>query len=161
MLIFDEHNKAILIDSISTPLTTEYFWVLDLEIMDYTITPILMLAELITPTVTLNIRGFEFDLPSNWNVLVFSPETSQLDIVLAGELAGQDFSAVVYGPSQSMVESGNIKLTNYSSEQIHYCPAMAKHQMLCHPISPTSWINVAPSDAYNKYLKDCVLGDII
>ena len=161
MLIFDENSKPIIIDSIATPLLTEYFWVLDLDIMDYTITPLMMLEEIVSPTITLMIRGFEFTLPANWSMLVYSDDTMQLDVVDVGELAGRDFLAMVYGPNTTIVSSGHVRVTNYNPEEVNYAPPLSKHQMLCHPVGPDEWVNVAPSDVYNKYLRDCVVGDII
>lgn len=161
MLIFDENTQAIIIDSVTTPVLTEYFWVLDLSIMDYTIAPLMILEEIISPTITLSIRGFRFDLPANWSILVYSDETMQLDVVDVGDLAGNDFTAMIYGPNTSIVSSGEIRSVDYSPETINYAPSLSKHQMLCHPISPDEWVNVAPSDVYNKYLRERSVGDII
>lgn len=161
MLIFDENSHPIIIDSITTPLTTEDFWVLDLGMMDYTITPLLMLEEIVGPMISLNIRGFTFDLPANWNMLVYSDDTMQLDVVDVGELAGKDFTAMVYGPDMTIVAPGNVRVVNYTAEGVAHTPSLSKNQMLCHPVGPKEWVNVAPSDVYNKYLRDCVVGDII
>lgn len=161
MLIFDDASQAIIIDSVTTPITTDYLWVLDLQLMDYTLTPLLMLEETIAPTLTLQILGFSFKLPANWYILVYSEETMQLDVVHIGELAGDDFTAVVYGPNYNMVRGGNIKVVNYETEDINFGPALNKHQMLCHPIGPNEWVNVSPSDVYNKYLKERVTGDLL
>ena len=49
----------------------------------------------------------------------------------------------------------------YKSDYVNIGPSLGKHQMLCHPISPTEWINVSPSDTYNKHLKNSVIGDIV
>lgn len=161
MLIFDNNNKSILLDSIHTPIATEYIWVLDLTMMDYTLAPLLVLEEVISPTVELRIAGFDFVLPTNWNVLVVDSETMQLDVIEVADLAGKEFYALVYGPDESMIQMEVITVTNYHPNYINVGPSLNKHQMLCHPISPTSWINVAPSDSFNKYLKNKVAGDII
>ena len=161
MLIFDENSHPVIIDSLTTPLTTEYFWVLDLEQMDFTITPLLMLEEIVGPTITLQIKGFEFNLPANWNMLIYSSDTSQLDIVDIGELAGRDFTSLIYGPNTNIVHQGHVTVTDYHPQEINYTPSLSKHQMLCHPIGPDEWVNVAPFDVYNKYLRDCVVGNII
>lgn len=161
MLILDENNHTILIDSVTTPLLTEYFWVLDLDQMDYTLTPVLMLEEIVANSVTVRIRGFEFILPGSWNMLVYSQETTQLDVVEVGELAGADHTALIYGPDKGMVEGERVAITDFHFEHANYVPSLPKHTMLCHPIGPDEWINVAPSDVYSKYLKDCIAGDII
>lgn len=161
MLIFDEHNDAIMLDNIQGPVLSQYMYVLDLNLMDYTLTPLLVFEEIICPTITLKIRGFAFDLPSNWNILISDDETYQLDVVEISDLAGKEFQALVYGMNMSMVELEPVQVIDYQPSHQNVGPSLNKYQMLCHPIDPTSWINVAPSDSYNKYLKDKVIGDII
>lgn len=164
MLIFDDHNKTIILDNVYTPTPTNYMWVLDLQIMDYTLAPLLVLEEIICPSIKVRIRGFDFFLPANWNMLIFSEETSELDVVEISELAGREFTALVYDISDPLIvryKPGLVSVLDYSPEYVNVGPSLNKHQMLCHPISPTEWINVSPSDTYNKYLKTAVIGDII
>jgi len=161
MLIFDDNSEAIILESIYSPTLTEYFWVIDLSILDFTLTPLLVLEEIISPSVTLNIRGFNFIVPSNWNILVFSEETQQLDIVPVGDIAGREFTALVGGPNVHGSEAGLVTVVDYTPEHQHVAPSLNKHQMLCHPIGPEEWVNIAPADTYNKYLKELVTGDIL
>lgn len=161
MLIFDEDTHPIIIESIATPMFTEYFWVLDLELMDFTLAPLMVLEEVIAPTVTLEILGFQFKLPATWCMLVYAEETMQIDVVENGKLAGKDFTAMVSGTKLHRPMSGHVKLIDYSPEDYNYVPSLSKNQMLCHPIAPYEWVNVAPTDPYNKYLKDLVVGDIL
>ena len=161
MLIFDDNSEAIILDSIYTPTITEYFWVIDLSMLDYTLTPLLVLEEIICPSVTLNIWGFSFNVPANWNILVFSNETQQLDIVPTGDIAGREFTALIGGPDIHCSTGGLIKIVDWTPEYQHVAPSLNKHQMLCHPIGPNEWINIAPGDTYNKYLKELVVGDIL
>jgi len=161
MLILDDRSEAVIIDNIYVPTVSDSFWTLNLEIMDFTLADIVVLEELVCPTITLAVRGFEFVLPANWNVLVYDEDTMQLDVVEVSDLAGRDFVALVYGPNTSSVIPGRIKVLDYNPSGTNVYPALNKHQMLCHPIDPILWIAVAPSDSYNKYLKDCVVGDII
>ncbi len=164
MLIFDDNNRTIILDDIYTPTPTNYMWVLDLQLMDYTLAPLLVLEEIICPSIQIRLRGFDFFLPANWNLLVFSEETSELDVVEISELAGREFTAFVYDISDPKIVRhvpGLVTVINYQSEYINVGPSLSKHQMLCHPISPTQWVNVSPSDTYNKYLKNTVIGDIV
>lgn len=160
MLIFDENTYPIIIESITTPMTTEFFWVLDLEIMDFTLTPLLVLEEVIAPTVTVEILGFKFKLPATWCMLVYAEDTMQVDVIENGELAGKAFTAMISGTEMDRVEPGHVKLLDYTPEDYNYVPSLSKNQMLCHPIGPKQWVNVAPTDPYNKYLKDLIVGDI-
>lgn len=161
MLIFDSDSKPIILDSIHTPTLTDHFWVLDLSLMDFTLAPLISLEEVVCPSLVLRVNGFEFALPANWNVLVYDGETSQLDVVELSEVCGREFSALCYGPQRTRHSPATVTVTNYFVEHRNIGPLLNKHQMLCHPIGPGEWINVAPSDTYNKYLKDRAVGDII
>ena len=164
MLIFDDNNRTIILENVYTPTPTDYMWVLDLQIMDYTLAPLLVLEEIVCPSIKVRIRGFEFFLPANWNMLVFSEETSELDVVEISELAGREFTSFIYDisePNITRYTPGVVTVIDYSSEYVNVGPSLNKHQMLCHPISPTEWVNVSPSDTYNKYLKNAVIGDIL
>lgn len=164
MLIFDENLKPIVLENVHSPTPTEYFWVLDLSDMDFTIAPLTMLEQIIGPAMRLKVRGFEFWVPTMWNLLVFEEDTSQLDVIKIKKAPGTEFTAFttdVLNYTLMKCEPGLITATDYSPEQVIVAPALGKHQMLCHPIGPRTWINVAPSDSYNKYLKNTVIGDII
>jgi hypothetical protein len=161
MLIFDDHSEAIILESIYAPTLTDHFWVLDLSMLDYTLTPLLVLEEIVCPSVTLRINGFDFTLPTNWNILIYAEDTQQVDVVEVGNLAGREFTALVGGPNINSHIPGRITIIDYTPEHQHIAPSLNKHQMLCHPIGPSEWINVSPSDTYNKYLKDLYVGDIL
>lgn len=164
MLIFDDHEQTIILDNIYTPTPVDYMWVLDLQMMDYTLAPLLVLEEISCPSIQIRIRGFDFYLPANWNLLVFSEETLDLDVVEISELAGREFTSFVYDISNPRVvkyHPGTVRVMDYKPDLINVAPQLNKHQMLCHPIGPHEWVNVSPSDTYNKYLKEMVVGDII
>jgi hypothetical protein len=158
MLIFNEHSKPELIENIYGPTLSDYFWALDLNVdgdgeIDYTLAPIVMFEETTCPSLILRMNGFTFNLPAKWNILIFDEETSEIDVVTAEDLSGNNFTAFVYGDDAPTVELGHITVVGYEPNHINVAPALNKNQMLCHPISPTRWINVAPTDTYNKYLK--------
>jgi hypothetical protein len=136
-------------------------WVLDLAMMDFTLAPLLMLEEVVCPSIQIQVNGFEFILPANWNILVYDTETSQIDVVELSETAGREFTAFVFGPKKSTAIPAQIIATNYFVEHKNVGPSLNKHQMLCHPIGPDIWVNVSPGDAYNKYLKNNIVGDLI
>lgn len=161
MLIFDERNRPTILESIHGPTIAEHMWVLDLTMMDFTLAPLVMLEETICPAVQVRVSGFEFILPANWNILVFDTETTQLDVIELSEAAGREFTALVYGPSMGRPSPSTISITNYYNEYANVGPSLNKHQMLCHPIGPDEWVSVSPSDSYNKYLKDNIVGDLI
>lgn len=161
MLVFDENNEALILDDIHTPIIADHFWVLDLAELDYTLAPLLVLEEIVSRTVEIMILGFRFNLPASWNMLVIDDETMQLDVEEIGKLAGREFHALVYGPNMMMPEKAVVVATDFFMSAHNVGPSLNKHQMLCHPISPEAWVNVAPSDTYNKYLRDKTSGDLI
>jgi hypothetical protein len=161
MLIFDDFNHPIILDSIHGPTVTEYMWVLDLSIMDFTLTPLLMLEESFCPSIQVRINGFEFILPADWNILVCDSDTSQLDVVELSETAGREFTALVHGPTSRQPTLASIVVTNYFADHKNVGPSLNKHQMLMHPVGPDIGIQVGPSDVFNKYLKKMELGDLI
>lgn len=161
MIIFDNNHKPVILDSIYNPILTDSFWVLDLTMMDFALAPLNSLEEITCPTVTVEINGFRFHMPASWNILVFSPETLQLDVIDAGSSSGKEFTSFVYGPLERHYSREVIRVVDYDVKYPNIAPALNKTQMLCHPINPRQWINISPSDSYNKYLKDCVIGDLI
>ena len=161
MIVLDNKSDALILESIHTPTVADHIWVLDLNIMDFTLAPLLVLEETVCPAVEVMIRGFRFLLPANWNMLVVDDDTFQLDVVEVADLAGREFTALIYGPEMTMNELATVTVTDYIPSTKLVGPLLSKHQMLCHPIAPNAWVCVAPSDSYNKYLKDCVVGDII
>lgn len=161
MLIFDENSYPILIESATSPIVATHMWVLDFSMMDFTLAHYLVTEELVCPGIELEIQGFRFIIPSHWNILVYDKDTQQLDVVDVEDTMGVQFTALVYGPKKVRHIGAPIKITNYFPEYKHATPSLNKHQMLCHPISPDTWINVSPSDSYNKYLKNAIVSDII
>ena len=161
MLVFDDNNEALILEDIHTPTIADHFWVLDLAELDYTLSPLLVLEEIVSTTVEVMILGFQFKLPAAWNMLVIDEETTQLDVEEIGKLAGREFYALVYGPHMMMPEKAVVTVTDFLLSHHNVGPSLNKHQMLCHPIAPDAWVNVAPSDTYNKYLRDKTSGDLI
>lgn len=161
MLIFDDNSNPLLIENLHGPTAASYMWVLDLSMPDFTMSPLTMLEETICPSIELMIKGFQFILPANWNILVYDRETAQLDVVELAEAAGREFTAFTYGPLKTAPSPALITVTNYFIEHKNVGPSLNKHQMLCHPIDRDEWVCVSPSDTYNKYLKNIIVGDLL
>lgn len=161
MLIFDGNNDVIILDTILAPTVSEHFWVLDLNYRDFMLTNLQVLEETVCPTMELLVNGFKFCLPALWNILVVDEESCQLDVVEISELSGKEFNAFVYGPRRATTDCQVIQVTDYFPSRRNVGPMINKHHMLCHPIDKDSWVCVSPSDTYNKYLKNTVIGDLI
>lgn len=161
MLVFDEKSQPLIIDNIYAPTSTSHIWLLDLSIMDFTLAPLEVLEEITCPTIMVEICGFSFALPAKWYILVYDEETTQVDTVCVADLSGKEFVALGYGPNKNKAFPAKITVVDYCGQYKNVGPSLNKHQMLCHPIGPNSWVNISPTDVYNKYLKDIFVGDII
>lgn len=161
MLIFDDQSSPIIIDNLYSPLPSRYLWVLDLTMMDYTLSPFVILEQTTCSSITLEIKGFQFVLPAHWYILVYDEETTQVDVVKISDLAGAEFTALVYGPKMTKPQPARVSVVDYHSVHHNIGPSLNKHQMLCHPIAENCWVSVSSTDVYNKYLKDTVLADIV
>lgn len=161
MVISDENSFPTIIDSITVPLSINYFWTLNLEERDFFLTKIEVLEEHTTPILVLKILGYAIEIPADWNILIYSNETSQLDIAETSEVCRGDFSAFVYNHKRDRVINGPIHVIDYKPKGIIHVPSLNKKQMLCHHLGEDCWICISPTDNHNKYLKDAVIGDII
>lgn len=159
MLITNEHNKNLLIDTLYTPIPSDYFWILDIQDQDFMLSKLTMLEEVVGPTIWLKAGQAVFPIPTTWNVLIYSEDTAQMDIVDATSLTTGCYTALVGGMKANRPTPIELQVVDYKPEWTNICPAMSKHQMLCHPISNDKWIMVSPADAFNKYLKDAIAGD--
>lgn len=161
MLYCDENNDTVLVDSLHQPIVSRYMWILDLQLQDFTLSEITSLEEVSCTTLQLTTNGFSFNIPSHWYVLIYDPETCQLDAISLAESAGRDFKAFVFGPKKTVISNTTVSITDYYSNKISVYPSIPKGGMLCHPISIDSWIMLSPVDVYNKYLKNIDISDII
>lgn len=156
MFITNESNKKFEIRSIDEPIAADYFWVLDLLQQDWMLSKLVMLEEFTAPTLTLSIKGDLIVVPAEWNILVYSPETSDVDMVQISDLTKSEFTVFLYDFTKSKVVESSCKVVNYSSNSVVRTPSFNKNNMLCHPVAGSYWIMVAPTDTYNKYLKESV-----
>jgi hypothetical protein len=161
MIIVEENNECYKIDDVQSPISASHCWVLDLQQLDYTLNEIKVLEEIVGPSLAIDIAGFQFSVPSDWNILIMDEDTSQLDVTSIESLTSSNFKAMAYDFDKGIVRAMPLKVIDYSSSSSSVNPALNRHTMLCHPISRTHWINIAPNDPYNKYLKNLAVGDII
>ena len=161
MIISDENYKPIYIESIDTPTTTEYFWTLNLDELDFMLQKLEMFEELTTPTLSLKIGDYVVIAPTNWNLLVYSRETSQLDVVEISDLTRGGFQALSFEFDRDDVQGDEVVVIDYEQSNLVRTPLLNKNIMLCHHLGPNHWVCLAPTDNYNKFLKDKVIGDLM
>ena len=161
MIIVNENNQSVMLHNVCTPLPSTHFWVLDLVMMDFTLSPLAMMEEQWCKCVALEVEGFCFSVPATWHVLISEGETSILDVIEAEKLSNHNFDVVVYDNEKSFGHCSRVRIIDSSPEECVVYPSLNRHHMMCHPISPTRWIAIAPNDGYTKYFKDKLLGDIL
>lgn len=161
MLFFNEKNETLVLDSVYDIVLSDYFWVLDLNIRDFTLSKLNSFEETISPAIKVKVKNFEFVVPAVWNILLYSEDTQQLDVMEIANLSGRQVSTLVYGHNSSRIKSAHVDVVDYFPSYRNVSPSLSKHQLLCHPIGPNEWINIAPADTYNKYLKNLMVGDLI
>lgn len=161
MVIFDEDTSLVLIDSITSPIKATHFWVLDLAERDFKLAKIETVEEHVTEMLVLSIYGYAIEIPANWQILIVSSETNQLDVVDISEFARNHYQAFVYTHENSRLLTPHAKVIHYEPAGVSHMPSLAKHQMLCHGVGPRAWICIAPSINYNKYIKNTIANDII
>lgn len=161
MVISNEESKPIYIESIDVPTITDYFWTLNLDEMDFMLQPLEMFEELTTSVLVLHIMGYAIVAPANWNILVYSEETSQLDVAELSDLTRGGFSALIYEHETDRVIGSEVKVVNYEPESKIRTPLLTKNLMLCHHLGPKHWACISPTDNFNKFLKGKVIGDLM
>lgn len=161
MLILDEHSNPIILDNIDIPFPVSHFWTLDLRIMDFTLKELVLSEELTTKTLSLLINGYFLEAPAEWNILVYSPETSELDVVTLSDLSKHSFSAFVLNHRTGKLVDNIIRVVDYDGDTQVQVPSLVKNSMLCHPLGYNEWVCIAPTDSYNKYIKGMVIGDLL
>lgn len=160
MIILDENEEAVYLHDIKAPVVVDYFWTLNLSMMDFTLSSLDVLIETTGPALKLRANNFNFWVPASWYILIYDLDNSILDICTINELSWKSFSAVTYGNNQLMISATNLSVTDYNPDKVIVSPALNNDQMLCHPITPTKWISVTPNNVYNKFLKNKTIGDL-
>lgn len=160
MVISDENYFPILIDNVEIPMKTDRFWIFNLEHKDFMLTPLIMFEERTDPIHILNIAEYSIEIPSYWNILCYSEDTSQLDILEVSEISRGHYTAVIFDHQGNRVLPGIIHTNDWKGIHKIQTVSLNKNSMLCHALGKDYWICVSPTDNYNKYLKNAVIGDL-
>ena len=160
MIIFDENIEPYIFDSIYTPTHIEYFYIINTDIMEFTLTPLLALEELICPALLLEFNNFKFFLPTSYFILIYAAETSEVDTIQISDITNNDLPIFAYNGETDKMVDASTKVLDYIPEYKFVMPFLNKNQFLCHPIGPKTWINITPQDQYKKIAK-LVIGDFI
>lgn len=161
MVIFDENTETLLIDNLNSPIVNTHFWVLDLEEKDFKLTKLEVLEEHETPMLVLSIGGYAIEVPADWNLLLISPETNQIDVAEISEVTRGHFHAFVYNHKKDKVIAAPVKIIHYSPKHVLHTPSISKNQMLSIAVGENCWICISPIDNYNKYLKGAIANDLV
>ena len=161
MLLSDENSQPMIIDNIDAPVKIKYFWVFDMEKRDFMLNKLVMFQEIVCPVIMFSIAGYVIEAPADWNILVYSPDTYQIDVVEISDLCKGDYSAFLFDHVNNKVVNNKIRVVDYSPSHVIHSPITNKTAMLCHPVGERGWICISPTDNYQKFLKNCAVGDLI
>lgn len=155
MIICDENNTPIKLNGVEDEIESEYFWTLDLQEQDWFLSKICLLEESYKRVLSVSFGGKVLDIPADWNILVYSKETSEVDMVEVSDLTRTTFNILFYNPEEHSVTDLPVKVVNYKQwEKVCY-PSINRNTMLCCDVGGV-WIMIAPTDTYNKFLKKIV-----
>jgi hypothetical protein len=161
MILLDENSEPVILDNIDIPFPVSHFWALDLDLMDFTLKELVLSEELAgIKKLSITVNGFLVEAPADWNILIYSPETSDLDVAEFSDLK-YGFSAFAYNHRTNRLVPNEVRTVNYTEDAVIQAPSLVKNTMLCHPIGNDAWVCIAPTDSYNKYLKGKVIGDLL
>jgi len=161
MHIYNENSHIEYLDHLTAPVTSSFFWTLDLLFKDFKLSPLTILEEYTAPALLIETGNCIITIPTNWKILIYDEGTSYLDVIEVYELTTNKFKALVYGPDCFKCQGTFLKVIDYTPSTIVVTPGINKHQMLCYPITDTSWIIITPNNIYNKYIRYMAVGDII
>jgi len=161
MFILNENNEVEELNDIDEESKSKFYWSFDMEMRDYTLSPILITEDICCKSVRVVVGNMAtFILPSHWVMLVFDEETHQIDLVEIREMMGKDFTAYVSGPEIHRPLPGHVRIVDILPEHSNVAPSLDRTRLMCHPISTSAWISVGGSDVYGRYLKELLTGDV-
>lgn len=161
MQILNERNELEVLTDLMCDVKGETFWVLDLAIKDFTLWPLTMLEEQVSSAYTLLVGSERVTIPSNWKVMIYDGETSDVDVIDVADLSGRDFTAFGYGPLRAIPKPLQLKVVEFVPTHTFVIPCKHKHHMWCLPVDSSTWIVCCDSDVHVKFLKDATIGDLI
>lgn len=161
MLFFDSNSKPIIIETLKSPVVSSHFWTLNLEQRDFLMASISYIEEIVSASVQLEVEGFRFFVPAAWYILVADKETAMIDAIRVSDVSCNEFTAFVYGPTRSKADCLPVRAVDYAPSHTNVGPSIHKNEMLCHPIDPSRWVCIGPSDPYSRYLKNSAISDFL
>lgn len=159
MIISNENSFPVILDNLMCPLITTHFWTLDLKRDDFFLKKLVSLTQFNCALLTLNINNYIVYLPIDWYLLIYSSETSQLDLVRGDELTHGRFTAAVYNHKLSKMVQGEIRVVDFALNQKFLVPSFVRTEMICHALGHNSWCMMTNIDVYNRHIKGKLVGD--
>lgn len=160
MLLLDINHKIINLNNGELDFPVDYFWVLNLFQRDLMVQKLNVFEEITGDAYLLEINKEKILVPSYWNILIFSEETYQLDIIDMTSFGSNNFNPLVYDYSKYRMNTLQYKVLDLIKNIKIQSVSLNKNCMLCYPIGDNKSIFLSPNDNYIKYIKDCTVGDL-
>jgi hypothetical protein len=161
MVVQDSDGLSLIINNINKPLRTNYIWILDLKMLDFTLSNIQVLEENTCSTLVLSINGAIIHVPAYWHLLIADIETLQLDVVPVSLLSNNTYHAFVYGQNMIKPEYHEIKVIDWIPEYVNIYPSFNRSSMLCHDLGNGQNCCLTFTDSYSRFLKNAYVEDLV
>jgi hypothetical protein len=168
MQFLNEINRPHLVTSLLDPMVFTHFWCFNGHMMDFNLANLTYLEETTGPTVKLEIRGLEIDVPTGWYVLAVDRETSTVDSLPITIAAAQNHDLLLFSAEDSKPLTTTARVTGYDPSGVVYHPAVAKGSAMIHPCTIENLhgrsvfygIVIGPHDLH-RYVTGKTLGDLL
>jgi hypothetical protein len=167
LLILPEYNRALFLETVNDPITIERYWTFSTKHLDFMLTPILYLEEYIGPAITLEIKGFKFDVPASWFILIADHETTYVDVIPIASLMGKEFDTFTFCTEDSKIRYYPITVSELVPEQKLIYPVLQKGQGLVNPFGKDELSDaivncvISPFDLFQKVSKTLTIDDLL
>jgi hypothetical protein len=167
MLILTDYNKPYIIESLTSPIVPEYYWMLSGKMMDFALCPIVYLEETIGPTIEFVVDGNVIHLPTSWYVLIVEPDTGQLDTIPVLSCSKASFSALLFTTQDTKFRHSELRVSNLDDNKSLVHPMMEKGTMMCIPVGPDGatgefmTICAGPYDVAAKHFNGANVADLM
>ncbi len=138
MRILTVENKSIDMAQVPTQVDDIHFGVLDNsdpKNVDYFFVPMIFLESFNSAAVVLKIDGCHVKMPIDWQILIGSPESGDLEIIPIMQVNDRGFHSFMFNPLSSFSpEFKTIEIVDIYQDVTWFSPRLKSGQILCVPL---------------------------
>lgn len=168
MQFLNEINRPHVVSSLLDPMVFTHFWCFNGHMLDFTLSNLTYLEETTGPTVRLEVRGIEIDVPTGWYALAVDKETSTVDSLPITIAAAQHHDLLLFSAEDGKPQTTTARISGYERNSSIYHPAVMKGSAMVHPCTIDKLhgrsiyygIVIGPHDLH-RYVTGRTLGDLL